>query len=286
VCLVQHQKYRKDTKTMSKKSKRAKQKKKLTSIPSQADKLFDIVGQQILHGDYEEAVSNCERLLNFLPQRVPMCADVLSQMGTALAMLQEFPRSYEAFTEALALDPNNAELWYNRGMASRYTLRIGRSFRDYERAKELNTIPQLKDQIEKEVKLAREMAEGSMKERGPNFTLDQLIEQEDLFQRGLELMMEGKWEEAGQAFQASIAMGDCLPQPWGNLGNCLMMQERYDEAEAALRRALAIDPKYTIAKNNLALLPEVRRTGPPKMVAMNDPFKNTKLKQGITFITE
>ena len=35
-----------------------------------------------------------------------------------------------------------------------------------------------------------------MKERGPNFTLDQLIEQEDLFQRGLELMMEGKWGEA------------------------------------------------------------------------------------------
>ncbi len=31
-------------------------------------------------------------------------------------------------------------------------------------------------------------------------------------------------------------MGDCLPQPWGNLGICLMMQERYDEAEAALKR--------------------------------------------------
>lgn len=273
-------------KTMSKKSKRSKQNKKIISIPSQADKLFDLAGQQILHGDYEEAVSNYERLLNFLPQRVPMRADVLSQMGTALAMLQEFPRSYEAFTEALAIDPKNAELWYNRGMASRYTSRFGRSLRDYERAKELNTLPPLTDRIEKEVKFARKVAEGSMKERGPNFTLDQLIEQEDLFQRGLELMMEGKWEEAGQSFEASIAMGDCLPQPWGNLGNCLMMQERYDEAEAAFKHALAIDPKYAIAKNNLAMLPEIRRTGPPKMVAINDPFKNVKLKQGITFITE
>ncbi len=271
---------------MSKKSKRAKQKKKVTSIPSQADKLFDLAGQQIFRGNYEEAVINLERLLNFLPQRAPMRADVLSQMGTALAMLQEFPRSYEAFTEALALDPHNAELWYNRGMASRYTSRFGGSLRDYERAKELNTVAQLKDRIEEEIKFAREMAEGSMKERGPNFTLDQLIEQENLFQRGLELMMEGKWEEAGQAFQASIAMGDCLPQPWGNLGNCLMMQERYDEAEAAFKHALAIDPKYAIAKNNLAMLPETRRSGPPKMVAMNEPFKNVKLKQGITFITE
>ena len=271
---------------MSKKSKRSKQKKKIIAIPSQADKLFDLVGQQILHGDYEEAVINCERLLNFLPQRVPMRADVLSQMGTALAMLQEFPRSYEAFTEALVIDPKNAELWYNRGMASRYTSRFGRSLRDYERAKELNTLPLLTDRIEKEIKFARKIAEGSIKERGPNFTLDQLIEQEDLFQRGLELMMEGKWEEAGQSFEASIVMGDCLPQPWGNLGNSLMMQERYDEAEAAFKHALAIDPKYAIAKNNLAMLPEIRRTGLPKMMAINDPFKNTKLKQGITFITE
>ncbi len=99
-------------------------------------------------------------------------------------------------------------------------------------------------------------------------------------------MEAGKGEEAQQAFQASIAMGDCLPQPWGNLGICLIMQERYDEAEAALRRALVIDPKYTLAKNNLAALPEFRRTGPPTMVALNEPFKHSKLKQSITFIKE
>jgi Tfp pilus assembly protein PilF len=81
-------------------------------------------------------------------------------------------------------------------------------------------------------------------------------------------------------------MGDCLPQPWGNLGIGLMMQERYDEAEAALKRALVIDPRYTLAKNNLAALPEIRRTGPPAMVGISDPFKTSKLKQSITFIKE
>jgi len=35
------------------------------------------------------------------------------------------------------------------------------------------------------------------------------------------------------------------------------------EAEAALKRALEIDPKYTIAKNNLVVLRTSRRTGPP-----------------------
>ena len=130
------------------------------------------------------------------------------------------------------------------------------------------------------------MADKSIKLRGPNFTLDQLIEQENIFQRGLKLMEASQWNEAGQAFQASIAMGDCLPQPWGNLGICLLMQERYDEAEVALKRALVIDPEYTIAKNNLAMLSESRWMGPPKMVRIQEPFKDSKIKQSITFIKE
>ena len=128
---------------MARKSKRSKHKKKVTTSSSQFDKWFDLVGHQIFQGDYLEAVTNCERLLNYLPPRAQQRVDVLAQLGTAQGMLQNFPQSYEAFSEALALDPNNAELWFNRGMASRFTSRFGRSFRDYERAKELNITPEL-----------------------------------------------------------------------------------------------------------------------------------------------
>ncbi len=271
---------------MSKKSKQPKHKKSLTTNPSQADKLFDLMGHQIFQGDYTEAIANGERLLRYLPPRAPLRADVLAQLGIAHGMLQNYPQSYQAFTEALEITPNDAELWYNRGMASRYTSRFGRSLRDYERAAELHSITALTGELEKTLKVARKLVKESLKMRGPHFTLDQLIEQEDLFHRGLELMQAGKWAEAGQAFQASIAMGDCLPQPWGNLGISLMMQERYDEAEAAFRRALVIDPKYTLAKQNLALLPETRRLGPPKMIEIRDPFKGSKIKQSITFLVE
>jgi len=271
---------------MSRKSKQSKHKRKFTASPSQADKYFDLVGHQIFQGDYAEAVANCERLLNYLPKHAKLRVEVLDQLGTAQGMLQNFPQSYAAYTEALSLDPNNAELWFNRGMASRFTSRFGRSLSDYERANELNIRPELAEKLEKELKFARELAEKSLKLRGPDFTLEQLIEQEDLFQEGLECMEAGEWEEAEQAFQASITMGDCLPQPWGNLGISLIMQERYDEAEAALKRALVIDPGYTFAKTNLAGLPEIRRKGPPQRVDISDPFKSTKLKQSITFLEE
>jgi tetratricopeptide (TPR) repeat protein len=271
---------------MSKKSKQQKQKHHLTSNSSQVDKYLGLIGNSLIQGNYADAVTLCERLLNYLPKNAPQRVDVLDQLGTAHGMLQNFPQSYAAYTEALSLDPNIAELWFNRGQASRFTSRFGRSLRDYERAKELNTRPELAKKLEEDLKFARKLVGESLKMRGPDFTLDQLIEQEDLFQDGLQLMEAGEWEKAEQAFRASIDMGDCLPQPWGNMGICFMMQEHYDEAEAALKRALVIDPHYTIAKNNLATLPETRRTGPPKMVDMRDPFKGSGLKQSITFLKE
>ncbi len=271
---------------MSRKSKQSKHKKNFTTSLAQVDKWLDLIGHHIFQGNYAEAVSDCERLLNYLPKHARQRVDVLDRLGTAQGMLQNFAQSYAAYTEALSLAPNNAELWFNRGMASRFTSRFGRSLRDYERANELNTRPELAKKLEEELKFARKMAEGSLKLRGPHFTLDQLIEQEDHFQNGLQLMEAGQWQEAEQAFQASIDMGDCLPQPWGNLGISLIMQERYDEAEGALRRALVIDPHYTLAKKNLAALPTIRRTGPPAIIDIKDPFRDSKLKQSITFIRE
>ena len=271
---------------MSRKSKQSKHKKKFTASLSPVDKYLDLIGRQIFQGNYAEAVATCERLLNYLPRHAPQRIDVLDQLGTAQGMLQNFPQSYAAYTEALSLDPNNAALWLNRGMASRFTSRFGRSLRDYERAKELNIKPELAKKLEEELEFARELAEKTLQLRGPDFTLDQLIEQEGLFQDGLQLMEAGEWEKAEQAFRTAIAMGDCLPQPWGNLGISLMMQERYDEAEAALRRALVIDPRYKLAKENLAALPGIRRTGIPPMVDIKEPFKDSKLKQSITFIKE
>jgi tetratricopeptide (TPR) repeat protein len=271
---------------MSKKTKQSKHKKKVTTNSSQVDTWLSLIERQIVRGDYTETIVNCERLLNYLPQHAPQRAHVLGHLGAAQSMLQNYPQSYEAFTAALALDPNNAELWYNRGGASQFTGRHGQALRDIERAIELNTIAELTEKLDEALSFTRKMAEESMKLRGPNFTLDQLIEQEEHFQQGLKLMEASKWAEAGQAFEASIAMGDCLPQPQGNLGICLMMQERYDEAEAALQRALVIDPKYSIAKNNLAALAQTRKVGPPEMIGMSDPYKNSNVKHSLTFLRE
>ncbi|MGZ3611898.1 MAG: tetratricopeptide repeat protein, partial [Ktedonobacteraceae bacterium] len=175
---------------------------------------------------------------------------------------RHFPQAYDAFTEALSIQPDNAYLWFNRGVIDEFVGRLGQSVRDLERAVELlaaDPSDPLAREAEKALKRNTKEAQKAMKKRGPRFTLDQLIEQESLNQQGLALTRAQKWEEAEQVFRRVIAMGDCYPQPWGNLGFCLTEQKRYDEAEAAWKKALSIDWRYSLARMNLRALKDVRR---------------------------
>lgn len=248
--------------------------------------MLNLIGEQLLEEDYSGAVMNCERLLSFLPTHSPMWVDVLAHLGTAHAMLQNYPQSYAILTQALELSPDAADLWYSRGMACHFTMRFTQFLKDFERAVALNKDPALSERFAKELQESRKLAEESARLRGPDFTQEQLLEQENLYQRGLATIEASQWQEAEEAFRQSIAMADVLPQPWSNLGLTLMMPKRYDEAEAAFKRALVIEPHYTLAKNNLMLFDEARRTGPPKQIGMKDPFSDVKVKQNLTYVVK
>src|SRR5260370_16985112 len=161
---------------MAKKPHASKKKKRIITSISPVDKQFDLIGHQIVQRNYAEAVVACERLLSYLPKHAQQRAAVLAQLGTAQGMLQNFPQSYEAFTQALALEPKNAELWYNRSMASRFTIRFGQALRDMERAIELNTRSELTEQFDEALQFSRHLAEQTTNFPRPDFPLDPSIE--------------------------------------------------------------------------------------------------------------
>jgi len=121
---------------MSKKSKRAKlsrpmkQFQQRSSVSSQIqERLVDRIQyaqQQTRGGDFAGCISTCEPLLHSLPKHSEMRLEVLSLLGLAHGMLQNYQQSYDIFSEAISLDPTKAEFWHNHGLASHAMGRLSR----------------------------------------------------------------------------------------------------------------------------------------------------------------
>jgi lipoprotein NlpI len=79
---------------------------------------------------------------------------------------------------------------------------------------------------------------------------------------------------------------DCLPQPYGSLGLALLMQKKYDDAEAAFKHALEIDPDYDLAQRNLAALPLTRESGELPRFAIRDPMAGAKLNLTVHMVDD
>jgi tetratricopeptide (TPR) repeat protein len=216
----------------------------------------------LVEEQYGPAAQAARRVIDRVPEGSQAYGEACYHLGTALAMMQDFEGSYEALSKALEVNPRDAMALHNRGLSAQFMTLTARALRDLERAVKLARNPEERQILRETLDSTREIVEMQLADRGPGFTLDQLAEQQEAFQRGLALMEEERWAEAEQVFRGVIRVADVAPQPWGNLGGCLVMQERYDEAEEAFKRALEIDPDYDPALYNLALLSSGHRRKP------------------------
>ncbi|EFH89975.1 TPR repeat-containing protein [Ktedonobacter racemifer DSM 44963] len=266
---------------MSKKSRRAKQTRRdqqakpvkqlqqRASIPSQIHERLlyrtQYARQQMLMGDFAGTISTCELLLNSLPRHSEMRMEILMTLGLAHGMLKHYQQSYDVFGEAISINPTIAELWYNRGLACSSMARPAEAVRNFERAVELtkNDMSEMARKFAVHLEESRQELQEAMQAHETGITLEQYIEREERFTQAMSLVRQGKWPEAELLFRQLTETKSRIPSYWGNLGVCLMMQFRYDEAEEVLKQALTIDPDYPIARDNLKKLPEIRRSKRP-----------------------
>jgi tetratricopeptide (TPR) repeat protein len=243
----------------------------------QINEWLNLAKYRMANQDYDDALRIARRILKYIPKTDAVYAETLGVIGTVLSLQKDFEQAYQTLTQAVKINPDDSYLWFNRGQAALFTSRTGQAVRDLEQAVRLEGAGKMAGEFRKQEKVARHVAESERAMRGKNFTLDQLIEQQELFQQGNNLSMQEKWLEAENCLRRSIAMGDCLPQPWGNMGICLAMQNRFDEAEAAYKRALEIDPRYKRAKENLDNLEQMRAHPDEKPgFAITSPFQDVK----------
>lgn len=266
---------------MSKKSKRAKQSRRAqrsrpikslqqgAAISSQGHQQWihraEYAKQQMLVGNFAGCITTCEPLLHSLPRHSALRLEVLTLLGLAHGMLKHYQQCYDVFGEAIGIDPTVAEFWYNRGLACHSMSRPGEAVRNFERAVELSKreTSEMARKFALQLEEARQELQEAMQSHGTDITFEQYMQREELFTQALRLARQEQWQEAELLFRQLTETGSRISSYWGNLGVCLLMQFRYDEAEEILKQALAIDADYPIARDNLKKLPEIRRSKKP-----------------------
>lgn len=268
---------------MSKKDKRPRG---WLRTPKQIEDLVEKASYHVVRGNHKRVLKICKRIQRYIPSDAKPRAEALVYMAHAYVQLKRFQEAHEALTKALEITPDDPILWFNRSLTSMYTSRSGQALKDAERAVELEGDGKMAKEYIERLNFLRPLTESEIKDRGPDFTLEELIEQQELYQRGVRHMDDEEWEKAEQCFRETIEIRDCLHQPWGNLGMVLLMQERYDEAEKALKRSLEIKPTYQHALINLASLESLREEGgpPPKRFVQTSPFQDKDI--GVSYIFE
>jgi tetratricopeptide (TPR) repeat protein len=241
--------------------------------------------QQMLMGDFAGCIRVSESLLNSLPERSEQRLEVLALLGLAHGMLKHYQQSYDVFSEAITIDPTVAEFWYNHGLACYYLARPAEAVRDFERAVELSKddTSEMAHKFAMRLEESRQELQEAMEGHEAGITFEQYIEREERFTQALSLVRQEKWPEAELLFRQLTETESRVPSYWGNLGVCLTMQFRYDEAEEVLKQALAIDPDYPIARDNLKKLPELRRSKKPLGHKLINPSQEEDVKQSLAF---
>jgi tetratricopeptide (TPR) repeat protein len=168
----------------------------------------------IQEGKCEEALPLFDRILAGNPQ----AADVLHNLGVALAKLGRLADAVVSFQRVLQLQPDSADALGNLGLAY---LQLN---------KPAEAIPCLRKALE----FRSEVAE----------THNNL---------GVALNRQNQTEEAIRSYQEALRLRPDYADAGNNLGNALRAQDRMDEAIACYRQALAHHPGSADLHNNLGI---------------------------------
>ncbi|HEX3996165.1 MAG TPA: tetratricopeptide repeat protein, partial [Acetobacteraceae bacterium] len=181
----------------------------------------------------EEAVAAASRALT-LRSDYPQA---LNNLGVALEALGRLEQAEAALRRALSAKPDYADAWSNLGNTLRRLDRPEEAIAAYERAVVLN--PAFPGAYANKAHLLREQG--------------RLSEAEAAYRN------EVAWHPDDPAAHTNLAAvlsesarsGDLEPESHNTLGNTLQRLGRFEEAEAACRRALALRPDYADAAINL-----------------------------------
>ncbi len=139
----------------------------------------------------------------------------LHLLGVADLQLGRPESAVELIAAAIAIDPNVAAAYYNRGIALTHLRRLAEALASYDKAVELQ----------------------------PDYA-------EAHYNRGNTLKDLKRFDEALASYDRAISLKPDFAEPFNNRGLALQELKRFDEALASYDRAIVFRPDHAVALNN------------------------------------
>ena len=204
---------------------------------------------------YTEAIDEYSKAIELNPNN----ADVYLNRGSVYHELQKYNEAIRDYTRVLELDSNYAYAYNNRGNAYKNLGKYDDAIRDYTCAVELKPNYAIAygnlGHLYFKLEKYSEAIQSYNKaiELIPNFT-------ELYYSRGVSYSYLGKYDEAIRDFDKAIELNPNFWQAYYWKGVTYQNSERYDEAIKNFQKSLSINPNYQPAKDRLEDLQNRRKS--------------------------
>jgi tetratricopeptide (TPR) repeat protein len=196
-------------------------------------------------GMYDKAALVFGRIIQLVPDN----AEAWYNKGVALGNLGQHEEAISCFDEALQVDPHDAQAWYNKGVALGNLGKYEEAISCFDEALQVDP-HHAQAWYNKGATLC---SLGKYEEAISCFD-DALQVDPHLVQawynKGVALSNLGKHEEAISCYDEALQVDFHLAQSWSNKGVALGTLGKYEEAIGCFDDALQVDPHYTQAWSN------------------------------------
>ena len=199
-------------------------------------------------GKYDEAIKAYGEAIKLDPNY----KEAFYNKGLALAALDKRNEAIQAYNEAIKLDPNYKEAFFNRGLALAALNKRDEAIQAYDEAIKL-------DPNYKEAFFNRGLAFAALNNYDEAIkAYDEAIKldpnyKEAFYNKGLALAALHKRNEAIQAYNEAIKLDPNYKEAFFNRGLAFAALNNYDEAIKAYDEAIKLDPNYKEAFYNKGL---------------------------------
>lgn len=201
---------------------------------------------------YAQKFFNQEILWNYTIVRNPEAWPAYNNLGAFfLREKRNIPEALKLFDEALKLNPEYFEAYYNKGLALDRLKRLREAIEQYKQAVRVAST---------NVDARKTLAQALQKEGDPLGAIEQYRilkgydpnRAEVLASLGALLIQVGKFPEAAEEFSEMIELYPDAASPHNDFGNALYVMGQRKRAMAEYREALRLNPNMVEARNNLA----------------------------------